>query len=166
MERRKLGWIKIVKKDRRILDGRRRKHGQTGGPRYYIEARKRGGGCRCGKLCIISSRFTPVFIEPFDELTTMLDFIRFHKRNLIVWHLVKSCTEATRYIYTIGYIESCETEIHWRNVLVKLEIIIIAILGYKIRNIHYIALWSTCVTPSFYVNPPFEYLIWTSSSAF
>lgn len=31
MERRKLGWIKIVKKDRRILDGRRRKHGQTGG---------------------------------------------------------------------------------------------------------------------------------------
>lgn len=82
MERRKLGWIKIVKKDREfpllVVE-------ENSGPRYYIETRKRDGGCRCGKLCIISSRFTPVLIEPFDELTTMLDFTRFHKRNLIVW---------------------------------------------------------------------------------
>lgn len=79
--RRKLGWIKIVKKSREFLWQSWKK---TRGPLVIASKLESETDVTLSMLRIISSRFTPVFIEPFDELTTMLDFIRFHKRNLIV----------------------------------------------------------------------------------
>lgn len=77
--RRKLGWIKIVKKGREFLWQSWKK---TRGP--LVIASKLESETKVVDVTYNFVTVYTVFIEPFDELTTMLDFIRYHKRKLIV----------------------------------------------------------------------------------